>query len=344
LPFKPSNISLDGIDASKLGDFVVDRQNCVIQSEKLETSCGDMSVLQYKVVEQPGAGRIGVYFARNFKVDLNTILRVEGTAAIAIVTLDKFEVLGQIDASARGDNRSAGGFTHQGRTEAKGGGLGGGGAGSATNGAGGGSFCGLGGKGAALPAGTEAEGGIAYGNPELIPLVGGSAGGSAALSASGSGGGAMQLVAGKTFLLGSAGALHVGGGGGTFVGAAGSQHGAGGGSGGAILIEAPVTTLMGTLAANGGAGGSRDYGKDATPDAVAATSRAQTDGSVGGTGSAAEEPNGGNGVHVGADQAPGGGGGAGRIRINNEQGMNPLTATYSPSANLPCVTGGKLAK
>jgi len=345
LGFKPSNISLEGIDASALGDFVVDRANCNIRSEEKSVDCGDMSKLGFAIITQPGAGKIGVYVARNIRIEPNTSLRVDGTFAIAIVALESFEVLGGIDAGARQDGRSPGGFTNQGKEQFAGGGPGGGGAGSATNGGGGGSYCGIGGKSAALTNRTAAAGGTAYGTPELIPLVGGSAGGSAALPFTGSGGGAVQLVAGKVFTLGAAAYVNAGGGGGTFVGAAGSQHGAGGGSGGAILIEAPKTVLTGTLAANGGAGGAKEYGKDGTPDAVAATSDSLPNGSTGGAGSANEAKDGAAATFVDGDNAPGGGGGAGRIRVNNDEEKNiPLTGKLSPSANLPCATGGPLTR
>ena len=345
LGFKPSNIAFDGIDASTLGDFVVDRPNCNIRSEEKSVDCGDMSKLGFAIITQPGAGKIGVYVARNIRVEPNTSLRVDGTFAIAIVALESFEILGGIDAGARRDNRSPAGFTNQGKDQFAGGGPGGGGAGSTTNGGGGGSFGGIGGKSAALTGGTAASGGAAYGTPELIPLLGGSAGGSAALPFSGSGGGAVQLVAGKVFTLGAAAYVSAGGGGGTFVGAPASQHGAGGGSGGAILIEAPKTVLTGTLAANGGAGGAKDFGKDGAPDAVAATGDSLTNGSTGGSGSANEGKDGAAATFVDGDNAPGGGGGAGRIRVNNDEEKNiPLTGKLSPSANLPCATGGPLTK
>ena len=345
LGFKPSNLSFDGIDASAVGDFVVDRANCTINSEEKSVGCGDMSKLGFAILTQPGAGKIGVYVARNIRIEPNTSFKVDGTFAIAIVALESFEILGGIDVGAHADNRSAGGFTNQGKDQFAGGGPGGGAAGGAANGGGGGSFCGIGGKSAAIAGGTAAAGGAAYGAPQLIPLVGGSAGGSAALPDSGSGGGAIQLVAGKVFTLSAGAYVSAGGGGGTFVGGASSQHGAGGGSGGAILIEAPKTLLTGTLAANGGAGGSKEYGKDGTPNAIAATSNTLPNGSAGGLGSAGEGKDGATATWVDGDNAPGGGGGAGRIRVNNDEEKNiPLTAVYSPSANLPCATGGPLTK
>lgn len=346
LGFKPSNLSFDGIDVAAIGDFVVDRANCTISSEEKAVACGDVSKLAFAIITQPGAGKIGVYVARNIRVEPNTNFMVKGVFAIAIVALENFEILRGIDASAHSYFSSPGGFTYQGKEQSAGGGPGGGGAGSATSGGGGGSFCGIGGNSAALAGGTPALGGPAYGTPQLIPLVGGSAGGSAGLPNAGSGGGAVQLVAGKTFTLAAGGYVTAGGGGGTYAGAGGAQHAAGGGSGGAILVEAPKTTILGTLAANGGAGGSNKEGSDGTPNAVAATSNTLQHGSAGGLGSAAEGKDGTSATWVDGDNAPGGGGGAGRIRVNNDEEKKsiPLTGVLSPSANLPCATGGPLTK
>jgi len=343
LSFKASNIKLDGIDASKLGDFVVASANCEIRTEEKIVGCGDMDKLQFAIIDQPGGGKIGMYVAKSFRVEPNAGLRTKGTYALAIVAIDSFDIQGTIDVGAQNSYPTAGGYVHGATAGAKGGGPGGGGAGSSTNAGGGGGFCGTGGKGAAIAAGTAGAGGVTYGNPTLIPLIGGSAGGSAALTDSGSGGGAVQLVAGKTFTLGANAFINAGGGGGTFVGAASSQHGAGGGSGGAILIEAPTVSLLGTLAANGGAGGSKDVGQDGKLDGTQAVGTAQTNGSLGGSGSAQEGPNGVDGTWVDGDNAAGGGGGAGRIRVNSTTGNSALSAkVLSPSANGPCTTEGTL--
>jgi hypothetical protein len=50
LPFTPSNVDLSGIDLSKLGDFVVDNNECTIDTDNNLTSCGDgASVLGFKI-------------------------------------------------------------------------------------------------------------------------------------------------------------------------------------------------------------------------------------------------------------------------------------------------------
>jgi hypothetical protein len=345
LPFKASNVTLAGVDASKLGDVVVAEANCTIDTESKLIGCIDNDLVAYVVVDQPGAGKIGMYVAKSVRIEPNAGLRTRGTYALAIVALDSFDVQGKIDASAQSDYESAGGFRVVG-SNARGGGEGGGLEGSATNGAGGGSFCGVGGKGAAIAGGTPGAGGKRYGSPSLVPLVGGSAGGSGVLNG-GTGGGAVQLVAGKTFTLGASALITVGGGGGGSVGAASNQHGGGGGSGGAILIEAPQATIQGTLLANGGAGGAKATGMDAAAkiDGMRATSDELLHGSGGGEGSGNANDNGSDATWFDGDNAPAGGGGAGRIRVNTLTGNTALSAkVLSPSANGQCTTEGTLAQ
>lgn len=345
LPFKPSNIVLDGIDLSKLGDLVVDRADCSIDSGTKEVGCGDSDNVAYALVDQPGAGKIGVYVAKSVRIEPNASLRAKGTYALAIVALGDFDVQGGVDVGARTSYTAPGGFAHPTGDNSKGNGPGGGGAGASTNAGGGGGYCDVGGKGAATASGTAVAGGPAYGTPENVPLVGGSAGGAGTLPFSGTGGGAVQLVSGATFTLGANGWVTAGGGGGAPGGVPQSQHGSGGGSGGAILIEAPTVTLLGTVAANGGAGGSSQPGKDGMPEALPATSEAATNGTHGGVGSSQESFVGGDGEWFTGDAAGGGGGGAGRIRINSENGNSALTAkVLSPSANGPCTTQGTLTR
>lgn len=344
LPFKASNVKLDGVDASKLGDVVIADASCSIDTESKLISCIDNDLVQYVVVEQPGAGKIGMYVAKSVRIEPNAGLRTKGTYALAIVALDSFDVQGKIDASAQTTYASAGGFVTTG-SDVRGGGQGGGFEASAKNGAGGGSYCGMGGKGGAIAGGTPANPGATYGSASLIPLVGGSGGG-AGVVGGGTGGGAVQLVAGKTFTLGANALVTVGGGGGGFVGAASSQHGGGGGSGGAILIEAPAATIQGSLLANGGAGGAKESGMDAAVkiDGMRATSDTLTNGSQGGEGSGNGDDNGSDATSTEGDNAPGGGGGAGRIRVNTTSGNSALSAkVLSPSANGPCTTEGTLA-
>lgn len=338
--FTPSNVPVDEIDWSKAGDVAING-SCTVSSDEDKFSCAKGQAA-FTLFTQPDASRVGMYVVKSFRVEANAILEVEGKLPIVIVALDKMEILGTVRVNGSGTSAAPGGFISD-QSDAKGGGPGGGGAGSATNGAGGGSYCGVGGEGSANSNGVTANGGKVYGTPEISPLVGGSGGGSRNLKG-GSGGGAVQLVSGGSFLLSATGVIHAGGGGGS----SGSTTGAGGGSGGAILIEADSATILGTLAANGGGGGSGgEYvdGSDATPDDASALGSTSTDGaSKGGNGAAAATINGGNGTRAEKAYPAGGGGGAGRIRINTTSGAATISGTISPSASTPCFTQGKLAK
>ena len=345
LSFNPSNLDLSGIDLSSIGDFVVDKANCEIYTTENLVTCGNPDALAFAVVEQPnGAGKIGVYVARSIRVEPNASLlpHVTATFPLALVALDTLDVQGVIDVSAHGDRPSAGGFEAPTTDSTKGGGEGGGTGGTTTNGAGGAGYCGLGGKGGSSNA-TPTAGGTSYGSPVIIPLTGGSSGGNGTLPFAGSGGGAVQLVAGKKFTLGANATVAANGGGGIEGGAA-SQHGSGGGSGGSILIEAPEASILGSLIANGGAGGSRSRGQDGQLDGKQAVGDRNTNGATGGSGSAQEGPDGVDGTWAAGDPAAGGGGGAGRIRINSTTGNVALSARrLSPSANGPCTSEGKLS-
>jgi hypothetical protein len=213
-------------------------------------------------------------------------------------------------------------------------------------GAGGGGFCGPGGAGSAhADASAPAMGGVPYGNTDLIPLVGGSSGGSAlggftAAYGTNHGGGAIQVVSGTSILIGELGIINMGGG--TPVSVAKAIAGGGGGSGGAILLEAPAVTVNGVLAANGGAGGGGylQSGQEGQPSGAPATG-----GGVAGHGSSAADASGASARDPGTGTAGGGGGGAGRIRINTGCGGTFTiggSGIVSPNATTGCFTTGQL--
>lgn len=342
LPFTPSNIALDGVDVSNVGAWVVDQPNCALDTMAKTVGCGDPSALEFTTITQSDGSKVGVYVARSIRIEAGSRLSFVGTQAIALVALDTFEIEGAIDVGVKDASTAPGGFGPPALAQSKGGGPGGGGAGSGTSAGGGGSYCGQGGLGATIDDSTPTPGGAVYGNPEIIPLVGGSAGGSAALSLSGGGGGAIQLVGGKSFRIAASGSVSAGGGGGHFWGAVTSQHAAGGGSGGAILIESPNVQIAGIVAANGGGGGASAIAEHGTASATAAAGSSGPAGSAGGNGSAGDDPKGGNAVRAAPSNAPGGGGGAGRIRINSLTGSPQITGILSPSVASSCATYGKV--
>jgi hypothetical protein len=107
--------------------------------------------------------------------------------------------------------------------------------------------------------------GTAYGNPTLLPLIGGSGGGGAAGSAQsagaggGGGGGAILIAASGTINV--TGSILANGGNGISYGGVGFVWGAGG-SGGAIRLVATTISGNGTISAKGGTGA--DIGSSAT--------------------------------------------------------------------------------
>ncbi len=222
-------------------------------------------------------------------------------------------------------------------------GSGGGGAGGAigtcTSGGGGGSHGGRGGSGGALPAIEGGEPGSVHGETQLVPLTAGSGGGAGGqpegakcAGEGGQGGGALLLASAVSIDVLVTGGIDAGGGaglGGQGCGPSmGGGGGGGGGSGGAVLIEAPVVTILGYLLAAGGGGGAGAAsdaidGHDGT-DGVLAWGPAQ-----GGVGSLMGAGGGWGGLPLtgdaeaglGADcstmtSAGGGGGGDGIVRID----------------------------
>jgi hypothetical protein len=353
LSFKPSNVDLSGVDASGLGDYVVAEKNCSLSTESKSASCGDSSKLAFTLLTQPDSSKIGVYVARSVRVEQNAELVAQGPYPLVIVALDTMEIFGTLKATPDTNGRSVGGgFPGDTVSNAKGRGPGGGGAGSESNAGGGASYCGVGGKGAPGQGGVAAAGGATYGNPEIVPLVGGSSGGSGVINGGGTGGGAIQLVAGTSLKVGPLAVVSAGGGGGLYGGAVNQQTASGGGSGGAILIESPIVEVAGVLAANGGGGGpsstsaSTEPGENGRADAQPASggSSQLADISLGGKGSAAASQDGVDGA-VSTESSPkgsGGGGGAGRIRINTKSGAASITGTLSPAAATSCASQGTL--
>lgn len=337
-PFRPQNFGIDELRYQRLVDVTVSSR-CELDGESTDL-CGEANV-GTALVRQSDGTDLRVLYARSIRVMPNASIAIKGPTPVAIVALRDFEILGSIDASARWDGQSPGGFQSPRKSESIGGGPGGGGAGSPSNGGGGGGYCGQGGTGGSV-GGAATEGGKPYGNPEIAPLVGGSGGGVGGVASAGTGGGAVQLVAGGKLTVAKSGVIAAGGGYGNFWGAPNLQQGAGGGSGGAILIEATEVALAGTLAANGAGGGAHLDGKDAQPSANAALGGTSPNGSKGGSGSAGDEARGGDALWAGGDNAPGGGGGAGRIRVNSKSGAPITGGVLSPSPASSCATFGAI--
>ncbi|HXX66708.1 MAG TPA: hypothetical protein VEK07_05985 [Polyangiaceae bacterium] len=313
----------------------------------LAESGNDSSLLPAPSTIQLGDGTFAsLYVFDSLAVVQSAALRFTGPLPVVIVALTSVDVQGQILVDGTGDlpvggspadTPGPGGFY---------GANGGPGAGQPclfgsafpNSGCGGGSYCGVGGSGAASSS-PGASGGPTYGNAELVPLIGGSAGG-AEQELSGPGGGAIQIVAGQQITIGIYGSINAGGGGG-----GGYNYAGGAGSGGAILLEAPVVTVSGALAANGGGGGEAE-GSPAAGSGADSTANAQPapgfEG-IGGSGSAGPVIDGRSGALPDSGDGFGaGGGGAGRIRINTANGSATITGILSPDLTTPCATQGTL--
>jgi hypothetical protein len=360
LGFTPSNVDLSGLDLSNVGDIVLSGPNCFIQpiADAPQWPCvalADTKKFVSKTFTLSNQTKMIVYVVKSLTVQAGTQLFAGpglaggGTAPFAIVATDTITIEGSIKI-----NPGFGGGVQNTAAALQGAGPGGGGGGPGTDkkGGGGGSFCGIGGQG-----GVENGGGTpypkssAYGTADLVPLVGGSAGGISFGGGldNGAGGGAIQLSAGTSIEVKAGGFIATPGAGGGQGGLATGQEGGGGGSGGAILLEAPSVTIAGSLTANGGGGGGAGGGdlvgdpghdNDATP-AAGGMAGGGPGGGPGGAGSAVD---GVSATSNASTTAPGGGGGAGRIRINTTSGAASISGLLSPSVPSTCVTQGQLKK
>ncbi|MGB0678238.1 MAG: hypothetical protein ACPGUV_01085 [Polyangiales bacterium] len=306
------------------------------------------------LLEQEDGSSIAVLLVQSLKVPFGKKLRIGGRHPLAIVATDFIELEGPVELQAHGPSSGPGGFSGSRSTSLGAGtvdtGFGGGNIGTSRYGAGGGSYCGRGGGSQGAQGLPGAASGTVYGNEQLIPLIGGSGGGSRGDGMGGGGGGALALVAGNRVVVSKDAYIHAGGGGGRFEdGLMTSSYGGGGGSGGAVLIEAPQVEIAGTIAVNGGGGGGgfmRD-GQDALPNAQPAKGgQFELNGEItkGGDGSAAGQTHGETSIDGVGLGSGGGGGGAGRIRINSASGQAEITGVLSPSLDTVCATQGMLTR
>jgi hypothetical protein len=335
------------------GDLIFNTSGCN-NTPEIDTVTGELrgcnierGQLKFSFVEidQPdtslGTLSATLIVTRRFVVEQGMRVNVVGNRPLIVVALQEALINGVLQAAATGADAHGGGSA-----VAEGGqsglGPGGGGKPNGRSGAGGAGFCGHGGA-SGMADGLSALGGQPYGNATNVPLIGGSSGGVYS-NWGGAGGGAIQISAGQRIDVGLLGSIHVGGGGPI-------NPSNGGGSGGAILLEAPSVRVLGHLAANGGggsAGTSNDgeAGANATADALPALGGRVSGYPSGGDGSAAATLDGAAGGDVPADRnlaSGGGGGGAGRIRINVAQGAPDLTgAMLSPSQGTACFSIGTL--
>lgn len=343
---KPSNVP-PAMTLGAPGDWIFNSKTCS-RNPEIDTATGKVSNCEgqkfiYRDIVQAdtsqGSLPAGLFLANRFVVEQGMTVTVTGNRPLIVVALSDVVLSGQLQATVDDIHRDqANGGGADGPSKLSDGlGIGGGTRPRGTSGAGGGSFCGVGGAGRGTGA-DLAPGGKSYGNVANVPLLGGSSGGAGPYPSSGAGGGAIQIVSAVKIEVAATGVIHVGGGGGGWAGS-------GGGSGGAILLEAPAIRVVGTLAANGGGGG--ESGSDNVGSNASASDRLAPGGGPGraatgggGDGSAGATPNGADGTKGG-----GGGGGAGRIRLNTATGTADTTgATLSPGAATPCFSQGMVSQ
>lgn len=247
-------------------------------------------------------------------------ITIVGTRAVALVADGPIVISGVVDARGSCVGRSAGpgggvGAPGSANAGAPGGGTGGG---ANDDGGGGGGFGAVGGTGRG-----GQPGGNSFGDPEITILRGGGGGGGGRNGEGGGGGGGLQFVSNGQIVITAVGGVNAGGCGAPDGGGGALDGGGGGGAGGTILLEAPEVVIDGVLAVNGGAGADNNN--------VGGAGRLDRTPAIGGgaDGSAGPIITGRNGVNSG----DGGGGAAGRIRVNTRTGTATLGATsvLSPS-------------
>ena len=372
IPYVPSNIDEPDLELLVAGEGpLVISENVTIDTDT-GLIFGDPSVLR-----EAGEGTIsgigfahraqglgdpdlGIFSVTGLTVESSSVVTVRGRAAFVFLVHGDADIQGVIDATgSTGGNMTAGaggpgGFIGgdsllpDGRGPGRGWSMGPSTVGD-PGGGGGGGYCYPGGRGGSGRYSGGGEGGSEYGDPGLVPLVGGSGGASQERprwldgGGGGGGGGAVQLSATGTVAIGTG--INAGGGGG-----GGSSRnrrpGGGGGSGGVILIEGADVSIFGTLAANGGGGGGNFNGTSGRLSSVPAVGSDEDNGAgMGGEGGAGTSVSGSVG---GGNYAGGGGGGAvGRIRINVPDPDTDLTildgAVISPrlSPVTTCSTIGR---
>jgi hypothetical protein len=346
----------DDQEAIGTGDLAI-ATAITIDTGTLDAGIALPAGVTFSAVPHDGDGpELAVLRVRNFSLGSGGSIRGIGARPLVVIA-ESIMLEGVIDVGSRHEERGAGGHIE-----------GGTGIGSAGNhlqtysdsGAGGGSYGGTGARGGHARCQTECipdrllsggNPGTAY-NDALAKLGGGSSGGRSWFTsqptacerkAPGAGGGAIQLYARTTIMIGASGGINAGGGGGRGGDQCNEPYnflaGHGGGSGGAIYLQSPTVTNAGTLAANGGGGGAGGGnngdggdGNDGTLGTTAASggSEAGSYSARGGNGAT-----GGAGAEIGSEgpdqgNAGGGGGGVGQIVIRYR--ANATAGVASPAA------------
>jgi hypothetical protein len=177
--FKPSNLPED-LELAVEQDMIFNGVTCAsraeIDTDKGEIRCyspGEVSRAPYfafAVVEQSDGTEVAVFAGRNIIADAQVRIEVVGQRPLVLLAPGNIDLRGPIQAihdPIYETEANGGGFSSPTAASIKGLGPGGGGPGSTTSGAGGGSYCGLGGLGGGAPAGAVGASGEHHGAHRL---------------------------------------------------------------------------------------------------------------------------------------------------------------------------------
>lgn len=282
------------------------------------------------VVFDPNGAALCVIYATD--LEIAGALRATGARPLVLAATGTIRVTGSLDVSSTRGLQGAGAGTGPCPTPTP----------DVAGAGAGGSFAGRGGDGGA-GADPVALPGRRAADPVLrpIPIRGGcpAQGG----FASGIAGGAVALAAGRAITVEAGAWIAAGGAGGRAQGSMGGTTSAGGGSGGYVALAAPLVTVRGTLAANGGGGAASGGGAgggdgaDATPDATPAPGGMPgiMGGAAGGAGAAGAGLDGAPGAAAPTGTTPlaggAGGGAAGYVLVTGDT-VDAEGAIVSPPA------------
>ncbi|MBI5486417.1 MAG: hypothetical protein HY905_03705 [Deltaproteobacteria bacterium] len=334
----------------------------VLQVRESGIGPDERSGIQFTVLTQPGgAPELGVFSFQRLDVARNVTVAAWGPRALVLLSEEDATIEGGVFVGCYGNDQPP---VAGGREGGVGPGAGGGAgpsipdvSGFRDGGGGGGGFGGSGGLGGGYLETMRGAAGTPAGTPELVPLEAGSGGGSGGGSTpegrrGGTSGGSTQIVSGGTLTV--RGWVDARGCGGLSTYGGANEGGGGGGSGGGILFEAPHVQVTGAITANGGGGGAGGEGVPGYSDGSPGEMRV-VDPAPGGTqvtGYACDGGSGSGGAGVAGGGAPecsgdadlynagGGGGSAGRIRINGL--TRNITGVLSPALGSPAASEGEL--
>jgi hypothetical protein len=329
----------------------------------LTASTGAVVFRSAITVTQPDQSVVAVMSVEAFTLDTGATLRVVGRKPLVIVAWSTIAIDGELDASSQlgvvddrahvaqtvrygaGANEGCTGTAGSpGKSDATVGGSGGGGGGGQQGlggaGAHGAATLALGGAGGSATSATSLRGGCPGG-------ASGAAGDRASPPASkssqaqgGAGGGGLRLIAYDAIRV--AGSIAANGAGGAGAPTGSGCGGGGGGSGGQLELDARTITVSGVVVANGGGGGGggdlalsgRDGADGRRDDTAAPGGAVQGCGAPGGSGAAATQLSGVEGILSTCGGGGGGGGAAGLIIVASPAYTALPAAKVSPSARL----------